>query len=256
MGTVIDLIERGVVILDNNLEAYPSLPVTMYGSAVSIWLSNKNVGQYESYLPKGVEINQNNEIRLRIWDLKMDSETEMNLTKKLVNYSFKEAVLAIPSMNGKIFGEYPLHMYSDSFLYTSLARETIGWNVKEGEIYSNIESELKPGQNIETSAKTDWNFKLNMSIKSISLSEENESLPEGTWFANKIVASPFSKENYSEELIIGGSSEIKVEKIWTGDGNFEMSDNLIDNQIIREESEINKVEIWENLEMSVGYAQK
>ena len=74
--------------------------------------------------------------------------------------------------------------------------------------------------------------------------------------ANKIVASPFSKENYSEELIIGGSSEIKVEKIWTGDGNFELSDNPIDNQIIREESEINKVEIWENLEMSVGYAQK
>ena len=242
--------------MENILYAYPSRPVTMSGNAVSIWLSNKNVEQYESYLPNGIEINNNKEIRLRIWDLKMDSETEMNLTKKLVSYSFREAVLAIPSIKGEIIGEYPLHMYSDSFLYASLARETIGWNVKEGEVYSNIETNLKPGQNIETSLKTDWNFELNMSIKSISISGENESLPGGTWFANKIVASPFSKENDSEEVIIGGSSEIKVKKIWTGDGEFKLFDNLIDVQIIKEESDINKVEVWENLEMSVGYAQK
>ena len=81
-------------------------------------------------------------------------------------------------------------------------------------------------------------------------------LPGGTWFANKIVASPFSKKNYSDELIVGGSSEIKVEKIWSGEGDFHLFDSLLNNQIISEDSQINKVEIWQNLEMSVGYAQK
>ena len=242
--------------MESELNAYPSLPVTMYGGAVSIWLTNTKVKQYEPYLPKGIKINQDNEIRLRIWDLKMDSEDEMNLSKNLVSYGFREGVLAIPSVKGKATGEYPLHMYSDSFLYTTLARETIGWNVKGGEVYSDTINNLKAGQSIESSLKTEWNFELDLSVDTIFLKEENALLPGGTWFANKIVASPFSKKNYSDELIVGGSSEIKVEKIWSGEGDFHLFDSLLNNQIISEDSQINKVEIWQNLEMSVGYAQK
>lgn len=243
--------------MESKLQAYPSLPVTMYGSAVSIWLSNDKVKQYKPFLPKEININENNEIRLRIWDLKMDSsEAKLNLSNNLISYGFREGVLAIPSKKDDIEGEYPLHMYSDSFLYTALARETIGWNVKQGEVISNIEDELKRGQNIESSLNTEWNFKLSLLVKNIFLQEEKVLLPKGTWFAKKIVASPYDKKNYSEELIIGGSSEIKVEKIWSGEGDFKLFDGFLDLQLNSEDSKINKVEIWENLKMSVGYANK
>ena len=86
---------------DSLLKAFPNLPITMSGSAMSIWISHDQVKNYSAYLPKGLVMNSNSEIRLRIWDLKMDFATELN-HNKYSNYSnFKEGVLAIPSSNGK-----------------------------------------------------------------------------------------------------------------------------------------------------------
>ena len=240
---------------DSLLNAFPNLPITMSGSAMSIWISNKQVKNYSAYLPKGLVINSNDEIRLRVWDLKMDFATELN-HNKYSNYSnFKEGVLAIPSTNGKTEGEFPLHMFSDSFVYTSMAREIIGWNVRDGKIHNDKLMNLKAGQNLKSKLITNWNFAFDMEIRNITLSNEKIELPNATWFANKVVHSPFESSNYSDELIIGGSSKIYVNKIWKGEGGFTLNDKILDTEINSETSIIKKVEIWEGLSMSVGYAK-
>jgi len=153
---------------DSLLNAFPNLPITMSGSAMSIWISNKQVKNYSAYLPKGLVINSNDEIRLRVWDLKMDFATELN-HNKYSNYSnFKEGVLAIPSTNGKTEGEFPLHMFSDSFVYTSMAREIIGWNVRDGKIHNDKLMNLKAGQNLKSKLITNWNFAFDMEIRNIT----------------------------------------------------------------------------------------
>ena len=242
--------------INSLLKAFPNLPITMTGSAMSIWLSHDQVVNYNTYLPDGVVINSNNEIRLRIWDLKMEFQTPINSNEDSKGSSFKEGVLAIPVANGKTIGEYPIHMYSDSFIYTSMAREIIGWNVRDGKIQNDKMSELKTGQKLKSKLITKWNFDFDMEIKNIILSNQSVELENGTWFANKLVPSPFDNSNSSDELIVGGSSEIFVNKIWTGECSFTINDKVLDSPINNETSIINKVEIWEGLSMSIGYAKR
>ena len=242
--------------IDSLFKAFPNLPITMTGSAMSIWLSHDQVENYNTYLPEGVVINSNNEIRLRIWDLRMDYKTKINNNGYSNSSKFKEGVLAIPVTNGKTIGEYPLHMYSDSFIYTSMAREIIGWNVRDGKIHNDKMIDLKAGQKLKSKLITKWNFDFDMEVKNIILSNQNIELENGTWFANKVVPSPFDNSNSSEELIIGGSSEIYVNKIWTGEGSFVIDDKVLDSPINTETSTIKKVEIWEGLSMSIGYAKR
>jgi len=238
------------------LNAFPNLPIMMSGCAMSIWLSHEQVKNYIPYLPEGILINSNDEVRIRIWDLRMDFKSEINSNGYSNHSNFKEGVLAIPAISGDSEGEYPLHMYSDSFIYTSMAREIIGWNVRDGEIHNDKMIGLKAGQNLKSKLLTNWNFAFDMEIKNITLVNEKNELAKGTWFANKVVPSPFEASSYSDEIIIGGSSEIYVNKIWTGEGSFTITDKILDSQISNETSTISKVEIWEGLSMSIGYAKK
>ena len=235
--------------------AYLPPPWHMRGRALAMWFRLKDPDEARRHVPALYEMDDDPVLGARFWDLEHDAVPGAAPGSR-GSRRFVESVVSFAVRSGDVTGEYPAHMYADDWVYLTAGRETMGWNLRGGDVdYDPEPAELGAGATIGATLTSDGHtiMEARLTLTGETLPVDNSRPP--IWLTSKIITDPTRPHAQVGQLLATGPERIDARTAWQATAELSFGESPGTELHYLAPREIVEAQYWSGVDLTVGWSK-
>lgn len=234
--------------------AYGPPPWRMRGRTIALQYLLADPAEARRHVPRHLSMDPDPVVRVRFWELEHDAIGPLGRDRTLW-VSFREAVVAFPVRLDDVSGDYPVYMYADDFVYTSMGREVMGWPVRDGVISVDVEPDAGLSAGVGMAARLVRGGRELMHVE-LELGDGRRVLRDEEpprWLTCKVVPDATGPRAAIAQLLATGPEAIHERTVWDATASLRFGEGTGDELHHLAPREILHAEYWSGVDLTIGW---